>query len=58
MEKIIEVFNDAKQHLSSLKINEISIVLEKDSIMLFADKKEIGSSIRIYNSKKNDKICI
>ena len=51
MEKLIEVFNEAKEHLLSLNIQGISIVLENDSIILFAGKKEIGSSIRIYNSK-------
>ena len=51
MEKLIKVFNEAKAHLLSLNIQGISIVLENDSIILFAGKKEIGSSIRIYNSK-------
>ena len=54
MKNLNEVYILSKNHLSDLDVEGINIELENSSIILYAGKKEIGSSIRIYNSKKEN----
>ena len=48
------VYTLSKNFLSNLNVDGINIELVNSSIILYAGKKEIGSSIRIYNSKKEN----
>ena len=54
MKNLNEVYILSKNHLSDLDVEGINIELENSSIILYAGKKEIGSSIRIYNSIKEN----
>ena len=52
-EQLNEIFVFLKNYLNSLKIDKLDIVCENSSIIIFAGKKDIGSSIRIYESKSS-----